>query len=186
MSNDFNTGKPRTIKANHLLQAKVGSGDVAPEKVAKMQSVMDNNKTDYAPMANDHLDRLALAISRARQGTSESPGKNSGNGMDLIDAMIEPVMQLKGNASMFNYPLVGNLANIMMNLLENIDTLDDTVIDIVDAHHKTLSVIVKNKMTGSGGDYGMQLESELSDACKRYFSKRGVNPLTSNDAFFID
>lgn len=178
MSNDFNTGKPRTIKANHLLQAKVGSGDVAPEKVAKMQSVMDNNKTDYAPMANEHLDRLALAISRARKGPD--------GGMDMIDAMIEPVMQLKGNASMFNYPLVGNLANIMMNLLENIDTLDNTVIDIVDAHHKTLSVIVKNKMTGSGGDYGIQLESELSDACKRYFSKRGVNPLSNNDAFFID
>ena len=170
------TEKARVIKANLTLQSKVGTGTIEEEAIKKMEKTMEEAKVDFAPMATIFLNELAVAISQARtmnEATSNSTAA-------VIAAMTEPVMQIKANAAMFNYELVGNLANIVLNFLENIEGIDKTVIEIVDAHQKTLSIIVKSKMMGTGGDYGLKIEAELKDACKRYFSKRGT------DAVFVE
>lgn len=154
------------IKASRILQSKVGAGEIDQAKISKMQKIIDDSPVDFAPMAGPLLDELKAAIDKARK-------TNTGNDRALIAAMTAPVMQIKANASMFKYTLVGRLAGIVLDLLENISTLDTAIIEIVEAHHKTLDLIVSNRMTGDGGNYGAQLEAELRDACKRYFVKYG-------------
>ncbi|AGH96932.1 hypothetical protein [Micavibrio aeruginosavorus] len=168
--------KARVIKANLNLQAKVGTGTISEEKVQTMQTALENNKIDFAPMAAQFLAQLEAAISAARIG--------EGDVKVLIKNMTEPVMQIKGNAAMFNYKMVSNLANVVLNFLENIEKIDSVVLDIVDAHHKTLNILIKNKMSGDGGAYGTQLESELRDACKRYFTKK-VGAIPAADGYFV-
>lgn len=147
-----------------MLQAKVGSGPLDAQKVEACQQVIDNNDVDFAPMAKDILGRLSKAIDEARAGNIELE--------QAIQDMTQPVMELKANAALFRYDLIGNLANVMLSFLESVKTLDKTVIEIVDAHHKTLTAIVMKKMQGDGGKYGKQLEQELKDACLRYFQKK--------------
>ena len=86
--------------------------------------------------------------------------------------MAESVMQLKANAAVFRYTLIGNLANIMLGFLESVRTIDGDVIEIVAAHERTLSVIVIKKIEGDGGTNGKLLEEELQNACKRYLNKK--------------
>jgi hypothetical protein len=168
--------KARIIKANLMLQSKIGTGTIEDEKIKKMEKTMEEAKVDFGPMANIFLNELAVAISKARTMTDTTMNSTDA----VIAAMTEPVMQIKANAAMFDYQLVGNLANIVLNFLENIEGIDKTVIEIVDAHQKTLSIIVKSKMMGTGGEYGLKIETELKDACKRYFNKRGT------DAVFVE
>lgn len=156
--------QPRIIKANYVLQAKVGSGPLDNKVVEKCQKVIDNNDVDFAPLAKEFLDRLATAISRAHN--------DNANTSEIIQEMSQPVMQLKANAALFKYDLIGKLANVMLSFLESVKTIDKTVIEIVDAHHKTLSAIILKKMMGDGGSYGIQLEQELKDACVRYLQKK--------------
>ena len=156
--------KPRVIKANHTLQAKIGTGSLDAKRVEACQKVMDNNDVDFAPMATEILERLGKAIDDARAGKTELK--------QAVQDMTEPVMELKANAAVFRYDLIGNLANVMLSFLESIKTLDKTVIEIVNAHHKTLTAIIMKKMQGDGGEYGKQLEKELKDACLRYFQKK--------------
>lgn len=151
----------KIIKANYALQAKVGLGPLDLEVVRKCQAVMDSNQVDFAPMAEQLLiklkrtiDKLAKKELNIHQGTAE---------------MRATVMELKANAGTFGYPLIGNLANIMLSFLEAIRVIDNDVIDIVDAHHKTLSIIVSKRMKGTGGEHGKLFETELKSACKRYF-----------------
>lgn len=154
----------RVIKANHVLQAKVGSGPLDKATVTKCQKVMDNNDVDFAPLANEFLDKLKKAIDEAKSGH-----------IDLDQAkhiMTQPVMELKANAATFKYDLIGNLANVMLSFLEAIQKMDNHVIEIVNAHHKTLTAIIHNKMKGDGGANGKMLEQELKDACKRYFQAK--------------
>jgi hypothetical protein len=158
------TKKPRVIKANYMLQAKVGSGPLDAKKVEACERVMQENTVDFAPMAKVYLDALADAIDKAQSGELALK--------EAVAAMTSPVMELKANAAIFRYNLVGNLANVMLSFLEAIKELDKTVIEIVTAHHKTLSAIIIKKMQGDGGLYGKQMEQELKDACKRYFSKK--------------
>lgn len=170
----------RIIKANRLLQAKVGMGPVDEKLVQKSQDLIDNNKVDFAPMAKEYLDSLAKSIGQAR--------KKEKDDKEILQDMIDPVMQIKANATMFNYDLVGNLANIMLNFLETIDSIDKDVIEISDAHHKTLVLIIGNQMKGDGGEFGAELTGELKDACKRYFAKQASagKIIDDKDAFFID
>ena len=173
---DQNKRKARIMKASYMLQAKIGMGPVDEKAVARSQEVMDKTAVDFGPMAKQFLEELSVAVANARKG-DEDPEK-------LIKDMTNPVMQLKANAGMFKATLIGNLANIMMNFLESVDTLDTDVIEIVNAHHKTLNLIISSKIAGDGGAYGPQFEKELKDACRRYFAKRGGNK--ENAAGFFD
>ena len=46
--------KARIIKANHLLQNKVGTGPVDPKKVQNHKD-LDNNKVDFIPLTKEYL-----------------------------------------------------------------------------------------------------------------------------------
>lgn len=170
----------RTIKASRLLQAKVGIGPVDEKKIARSQKLIDENDVDFKPLAQEYLDELDRAIRAAREGKGDSKA--------LIDGLIPPVMQIKANASIFGYALIGSLANVMLNFLETIDAIDKDVIEIVEAHQKTLNLIIANGMKGAGGAFGKELTTELKEACKRYFAKRAGagKPIDDKDAFFID
>lgn len=156
--------KPKIIKANYILQSKVGSGPLDEEVVRRSQEVMDNNNVDFSPLAMDFLKQLQEAIATVKTGKF--------NTKEAMQAMTEPVMQLKANAATFRYTLLGNLANVMLSFLEAVKELDEDVVRIVEAHHKTLSAIVIKKMQGDGGQAGKLMEDELRAACKRYFSKK--------------
>lgn len=161
MSDDKQTN---IIKANRMLQAKVGAGPLDTQKVERAQTVMDNNDVDFSPLGMEILAKLSDAIQKAKSGDLEIK--------EAKQAMTEPVMQLKANAATFRYSLIGNLANIMLSFLESVREMDDAAIQIVEAHHKTLTAIVMKKMQGDGGPAGAQMEQELKGACARYFKSK--------------
>ncbi len=154
----------RVIKANKALQAKVGTGPLDEKSVERAQHVMDNNDVDFSPVALEILNKLQDAIKTSRDDSIAMAKR--------VQSMTEPVMQLKANAATFKYSLIGNLANIMLHFLESVKEMDEGAIQIVEAHHKTLSAIVIKKMKGDGGVAGAQMEEELKSACARYFRKK--------------
>lgn len=158
--------KAKVIKASLELQQRVGSGPLDEKKVAECERIIQENNIDFGPMAAEFLGKLQQAIQYAK-----SPGA------DLVQAkqkMTQPVMELKANAAIFKYDLIGTLANVMLSFLEAVKAIDKTVVDIVEAHHKTLTIIVMKKMSGDGGQHGKLFEQELKDACKRYFTKKSA------------
>lgn len=160
-----NNGKPaKIIKADTSLQKKIGNGPLDERIVTRCQNVIDNNGVDFGPLAQEFLTKLRDAIATARKGSKTDKS--------AIQSMTEPVMQLKANAAVFRYTLIGNLANVMLGFLEAVNTVDDDVLEIISAHEKTLSVIIAKKMHGPGGVHGKLLEEELQNACKRYLSKK--------------
>lgn len=153
-------------KASKELQIKAGTGKVSEKSIEKAEKALDSNKEDFKPMARDYLKRLSEAVEQARQDTSDMQAR--------INAMSAPVMDLKANASMFDYQCVTNMADIVLNFLETIEKLDTEVIEIVDVHRRTLEAIIARGMTGSGGKQGEALHRELQDAINRYYKKHGI------------
>lgn len=151
----------KIIKADYLLKDKIGAVKFDDNIVSQCQSILDHNEIDFSPYAKEILNELNTAISESKEieACRETSKKE----------LITPVMKLKANAPMFRYDLIGNLANIMLNFLESIPELDDHAIEIVSAHHKTLSLIIDRKIKGDGGDIGEKFEKELKSACNRYY-----------------
>jgi hypothetical protein len=174
-----NSKDKQIMKASRLLQAKIGRGAVDEKTILKSQKIIDNNDFDFVPMGEEFLQALDKALGEAKKAESPSAA-------NLLEELREPVMQLKANAAMFGYPLVSVLASIMLNFLESVKTLDRDVIEIVDAHRRTLEIIIRNKMQGEGGDYGVELQKELRNACRRYFAKQASTGTGDDEPFFIE
>lgn len=157
----------KIIKATRDLQSKAGVGDIPAEKIVRAERAIEKDTTDFQDIAPAFLSALHDAIQRARAAAGDTD--------ILINDLVKPVMELKANGRMFKYELVGTLANIMLGFLEHVVELDSDVIDIVEAHHKTLNLIVQTRISGDGGQKGALLLSELESVCNRYYSKNPQN-----------
>ena len=159
------TQQVKVRKASKELQMKAGTGNVPDKSIEKAETAIEVNKQDFKPMAVDYLKRLRKAVEQARHDAQD--------GQACLHAMAAAVMDLKANASMFDYQCVTDLAGIMLNFLETIEQPDAEVVEIVDAHRKTLEAIIAREMTGTGGRQGKLLQKELQGAINRYYKKHG-------------
>lgn len=157
-------GYKEKIQANHMIQAKVGIGVVPEDRIIKSQSIIEKNEFNFVPIASNFLKQLHEGIIEVQK--EPHPTRKS------IEKLIDPVMQIKANARIFKYGRLGDLASIMLNFLEGMNELDNDMIDIVEAHHKTLSHIIHEQLQGDGGQIGQTFENELDAVCNRYVQSR--------------
>ncbi len=156
--------KVNVIKANYALQLKVGAGPLNERAVKDMQKVIDKNDVDFGPLGLSILERLQDALDKVND--------HSITMVQMKEMLIKPVMELKANATTFKYDLIGSLANIMLQFLEAITVMDKDAIEIVQAHHNSLHMIIVRKINGTGGEAGKALIKELKHACERYHHKK--------------
>lgn len=159
--------KAKIYQASYKLQQKIGSGPLDEKIIKKCQKVIDENDVDFTPLGLEILGRLDKAVKQADDNTIPMEKRKAN--------MTSPVMELKANAAIFHYPLIGNLANIMLSFMETITELDKDAVEIVRAHHTTLHAIVIKKMNGDGGKHGTIMTDELKSACKRYYARMKKN-----------
>ncbi len=152
------------ITPPNKLKEAVGSGGLDQRVVNKAQELLKNNKVDFQPQATLLLGELRTALLASKGGTI--------TGEAAIEAIIYPAMQLKAQAGMFQYPLVSEISNILVNFLETVENVDKHVLEISDAHRQAISAIVSGGIKGDGGNVGKELREALMDACNRFYKTR--------------
>lgn len=157
----------KVYKASQVLKNRIGLVRVDDMTKQRCQQVIEDNTQDFKPMAQVFLDRLMKAVTHASDGTVDMAKRKA--------AVTEPIMELKANAKMFKFDLVGDLANIMLSFVEAISRLDSDAVSILSAHQRTLSAIVTKGLRGDGGAVGHEMVKELRAVCERYFKKRALN-----------
>jgi hypothetical protein len=158
----------RFINPPNILKQKVGGGGIPLENIMKAQKKIDQNPHDLLPFARQCLKELDKIYKDYSEGNL--------SGDEFIDKMANPIMQLKGNGGMFGYELISRIADVVLFFLDNIEELNDDVLEIVDAHHNSLKVIITEQLKGTGGPEGKALEDELKNACQRYYKKYDISP----------
>lgn len=158
------------ISPPNLIKPKVGEGGLGDDVLAKAQKVLEENKTDFAPVAEMYLNSLNIAIEKAR-ATAELMDDHE----TLISGMIYPAMQLKANGGMFHFPLVTLLSDKKVQFLEVIATIDPDVIELVIAFMATIRAVLASQIRDVKNPKGQELLSALDAACRRYFGKHPEN-----------
>ncbi len=155
--------KAKFIKVENKIQKKAGYGEISEVAISRSENVILNNNVDFKEVAMPILANLKESVQIAR----ENPEK-----IDIMrQELIKPVMELKANGAMFKYDLIGSLASIMLSFLEHIKQLDSDSLEIIDAHQKTLTLIIAKGIKNDGGTLGKQVIQELESACARYYRK---------------
>lgn len=152
------------INPPNKLKEKVGSGGIDENVIFKAQALLENNTVDFRPIATMLVDLLNEAIQDAKSGGTK--------GEAAIESMIYPAMQLKAQGSMFHYPLITEISNILVNFLETVTDADKDVVDIVVAHKMSINAVLASQIKGDGGKVGKDLRDALLDACNRYYKSR--------------
>jgi hypothetical protein len=155
--------KAKFIKYENKIQKKAGFGEIPEVAILRAENALLKNTVDFKEIATPMLSQLREAIKLAK----ESPEKIN----NLHQNLITPIMGLKANGAMFKYELVGALASIMLSFLEHIQELNKDALEIVEAHEKTLTLIISKTIKGDGGAMGKQVIEELESACSRYYRK---------------
>ncbi len=155
--------KAKIIKVENVLIKKTGYGEISEAQIARSEKIITNNNVDFKQVALPILAKLRLVINHAKSHPAELETINH--------ELIDPVMELKANGPMFKFDLVGQLASVMLSFLEHIKQFNEDALEIIDAHEKTLTLIVAKEIKGDGGQMGKQLLIELESACSRYYRK---------------
>lgn len=159
----MNEKKAKFIKVENKIQKKAGFGEIADVSVSRSENIILNNNVDFKEIATPVLSNLRATIKLAR----DNPEK-----IDILrQDLIKPIMELKANGAMFKYELIGALASVMLSFLEHINQLNKDALEIIEAHEKTLTLIVVKGIKGDGGLMGKQVIEELESACGRYYRK---------------
>lgn len=154
----------KLVTPPNVLKKKAGHGGFDPAVLTKAQTTLEENTVDFKPIAVEFLALLGDALAKAKEGTE--------NRDESVDAIIYPAMQLRAQGAMFHYPLITQIADILVNFLETVTAIDKDVRDIVNAHKVSINVVLANQMKGDGGKVGKGLCDELVEACARYKMKK--------------
>lgn len=160
--------RARIIKASKLLQAKVGTGVISDEKIEEMAQIMEENQADFPSIAAELLEKISLDLSNAR--------KSGNDGAEFVPVLASSVMQVKSNAGMFGAPLVSSISVILLDFLEEIKTMDEAVYDLMKTYDNIVRILINSKNIDKDSSQGQMLQTELKDACLRYFKKAGITP----------
>jgi hypothetical protein len=150
------------------LKEKVGSGGFDEKAITKAQDQIKNNTVDFQPIAATLMTQMEKAIADARSGAAK--------GTAAMREILAPAMQLKAQGTMFHYPLVTEISNILVNFLETVTDIDADVLEIITAHKTSLTAVLSGKIKEADkGKVGKELCFALLNTCERY-AKTRKNP----------
>jgi chemotaxis protein histidine kinase CheA len=78
---------------------------------------------------------------------------------------------LKGQGGTFGYPLVTSFATSLHRFASMREGIEDEHVEIIKAHIDSMRAVVRDRVSGDGGDIGIALAKGLDEVIKR-FSKR--------------
>lgn len=154
----------KIIRVPNTLAQKVGVGEIDGKKIEQAQKIIDVNNVDFAEVSKPFMDQLRNAVKAAREG-------GAGNTEELINGISYPIMNLKANAGAFNYPIISDIGDIVLNFLDTLKTLNDEVLVIADNFHKSVMLVLARQMKGPDAPGSRELAQEFSDVCRRYADK---------------
>ena len=157
--------KPKFISPPNMLKTKVGTGGLSDKILDKAQKLLENNSIDFRPIAEMYLNNFQKAIERASYSSSFEADE------DVLSDISYPILQLRANGKMFRYKLITKMAEQFLQFLNSIDRIDAKVIEIMQAFHTSMMVVVQGEITGDGGLEGQELQETLQDACDKYIRK---------------
>lgn len=152
----------KLVKPKNKLKEKVGDGGFNPEDLKRAQKQIDENDVDFVPIA----ERYIIQIKDALNNYDKTQDEQQLHG-DLLDVMT----QLRAQGSMFHYPTISTITDTVVDLLDSLHSIDETIIEIVQAYDQCARVIVKGKIKNDKDKTFLVLLKELQDACNRYKKK---------------
>ena len=155
---------PRKLRAQKTIRAKIGpSAKITEDQISKAQQFIDECKLDFKPEALNQLTKIENEIKVLRHIEYD---RNQ-----HYNAIVIPMMQIKGQAGMFGNMLVSEISAMMMRFLEIFQEFDNDALELLTVYCRTVRISYEKEIINTETDSGRAIINEMQQAMERYKAK---------------
>ena len=142
--------------------AKMDNDDITFDEdlMEKAMAVLDDMAEDYPDWVSGLIQQLA-DVHRRCVDTPEQRFQH----FEQLHAIAH---DMRGQGGTFGYPLMSNFADGLYDFTGVSTGTSDKNVEIIKAHVDAMRLVIKDRISGDGGDIGSQLKLGLEAAIKKY------------------
>lgn len=152
----------KIVIPKNKLKEKVGSGGFSEASISKAQQSIDENEVDFQPIADTYLTQI-------RQSLKEYNEKKDSE--LLYSTLLDQLTQLRAQGSMFHYPSITVITDIVVDLLDSLKRVDEKIVEIVNAYEQAAKLLLMKNVKKAEGGMCAAISAELETVCKKYKKK---------------
>ncbi len=139
------------------LKDKVGEGGLDENIIKSAEESMKHKADSFVPVIERYLQKISDSLNNKENSPAE-----------IIQDISYCITQLKAQGSMFNYPLVTEVSELIIKFLPRVKTINGDILEIISAYQLTVRAIAKQELRGEKTATGKALLVALNQACDRY------------------
>ena len=114
----------------------------------------------YLEAAHEDVAVLEAEIAKVKADTADWP--------EVCLEMRRVVHNVKGQGTSFGYPLMTGIGASLSQLLKAVESLDQPVLQLIEAHVSALRLVMTRNIEGDGGTQGAELVRRLKGFVDSY------------------
>lgn len=139
-----------------------GDEDIAfdEDMMSKARAVLDEMAEEYPDWVSSLIQQLA-EVHRRCVDTPEQRYQH----FEQLHAIAH---DMRGQGGTFGYPLISGFSDGLYEFTRKSTSTSDKNVEIIKAHIDAMRVVIKDRVSGDGGDVGKQLQEGLEAAIAKY------------------
>lgn len=135
------------------------SNTSAAELCEKATQAVDRAKAPLFGKLEDEANRL--------KPTFDALMERRGDLIDQIKSLNAIAFEMKGLGGMFGYPLVTRISELILRLTRPDIPVTEDILDVIGLQVDAITLVVRERREGDGGDSGQALVASLKEAMDR-------------------
>jgi len=137
-----------------------GTGEIPAELLAQAEAALAQMSEDYPDWVSKLIERMGDQHRRC----VDTPEKRR----SYYEELRRIAHDMRGQGGTFGYPLISEVSESLYLFTGPNSGMSNNHVEIIKAHIDAMRVIIKNRISGDGGDIGKQLLQSLDAAIKKY------------------
>ncbi|MDG1286185.1 MAG: hypothetical protein P8P30_01320 [Rickettsiales bacterium] len=150
----------RFIQPKNKLKEKLGDGGIRKVNIARAEKGIEEFEVDFTPIAAKYLVEIRGSLSKK----------------DQIDRskMLDCLVQLRAQGAFFQFKSITAITDILVDLLDSLNDIDDTILQIVNSYEQATQVLIKMNIKDDQNETCNALVVELNTVCQKYKSQHNI------------
>ena len=134
-------------------------GEMPTAVIEQAEQKLERAALDFTKWAQDYLGRLSDLCTQALL----EPGRRTQQFVEINQVALE----LRGQGGTFGYPLISTFGKMLFDSSREGCCEDDAQVEIVKAHVDAMRAVLREKISGDGGEVGKALIAALREGIEK-------------------
>ena len=149
---------PNTLKEKAGGAGFKGAAEIPLDFLEEAEQQLERAALDFTTWALDYVSKLAKLCAQALEVDAEVGRGSYFGDINLL------ALELRGQGGTFGYPLISTFGKMLYNATLEGCREDDNALGIVKAHIDAMGAVLREKVSGDGGQVGRALLASLKKA----------------------